>query len=75
MSAQTATDALRSALADLPRAAYTADRAALGPIQQNVCNAVDELKATGMRPEHVLLVVKPIAVEGDAAGTQRERPR
>jgi hypothetical protein len=56
-------DVLRAALANLPHSAYTADRAALGPLHQRVCDVVDELKAAGMKPEHVVLTVKGIAFE------------
>jgi len=56
-------DALRAALAKLPNSAYTADRAALGPLHQRVCDVVDDLKADGMKPEHVVLTVKGIAFE------------
>src|SRR5690348_14748165 len=61
MSAQTATNDLREALARLPDYALAADRAALGPLHEKVCAVVNELKATGMQPEHVLLAVKRIA--------------
>jgi hypothetical protein len=56
-------DVLRAALANLPHSAYAAERAALGPLHQKVCDVVDELKATDMTPEHVILTVKGIAFE------------
>lgn len=40
----------------------------LGPLHRKVCNVVDELKATGMMPEHVLLTVKEIAFEATMGG-------
>jgi hypothetical protein len=63
MPAQTPVDVLRAALAALPAVDYTADRERLGPLHQKVCDVVDELKATGMNPEHVVLAVKGIAFE------------
>src|SRR5689334_18623889 len=58
-----AADALRAALAAIPPAEYTSHRTTRGPIHQKVCDVVDELKATGMAPEHVILAVKGIAFE------------
>jgi len=63
MSAVKSVDVLRSALAALPHSTYTAGRDGLGPLHQKVCNVVDELKAEGMKPEHVMLTVKGIAFE------------
>jgi len=56
-------DVLRSALAALPHSAYSSTREALGSLHQKLCNVVDELKAEGMKPEHVILTVKGIAFE------------
>jgi hypothetical protein len=58
-----ATDALRAALAAIPPIEYTSYRTTRGPTHQRVCDVVDELKATGMAPEHVILAVKGIAFE------------
>lgn len=63
MPAPKSADLLRTALSALPHAAYTAQREALGALHQKVCDVVDELKATGMEPEHVILAVKGIAFE------------
>jgi hypothetical protein len=66
MPPRKATDVLRSAIADLPRSSYSADGTALGSLHKKVCDAVDELKARGMVPEHVLLAVKAIAFDATA---------
>lgn len=58
-----AADTLRAALAAISPSAYTSKRDALGPLHQKVCDVVDELKAAGMAPEHVILAVKGIAFE------------
>jgi hypothetical protein len=58
-----AANSLRAALASIPSAEYTLHRTTRGAIHQKVCDVVDELKATGMAPEHVILAVKGIAFE------------
>jgi hypothetical protein len=63
MATTKAIDVLREALSNLPPSAYMADRHELGPLHQTVCDAVDELKAEGAAPEHVLLAIKGIAFE------------
>jgi hypothetical protein len=72
MPAPNATDVLRAALSDLPPSAYSADRQTLRVLHRQVCDVVDELKAAGMMPEHVILAVKGVAFEammGPLAGT------
>jgi len=58
-----ATGRLRDALAHVPVAAYVGDPEALAPLDQLMCELVEELKAKGMAAEHVLLAVKGIAFE------------
>ena len=58
-----ATDTLREVLSELDPLAHYAKPNTLGTLQQKVCAVVDELKATGMSPEHIMLVVKGIASE------------
>ena len=54
---------LRDELASLTASRYADDRDKLVVLHHKVCNVVDDLKATGMAPEHVMLAVKKIAVE------------
>ena len=63
MNAPCASDALRDALNSLPIAAYSLDPDVLSALRENVCAVVDELKAAGTSPEHVMLAVKAIAIE------------
>jgi hypothetical protein len=59
-----ANELLRQALADLAPAQYEA--AATGKVSslhEKVCAVVDEMRAEGMKPEHVVLAVKGIAFE------------
>ena len=58
-----AADTLRDALRSLPPGAYAINPASLEPLHRLVCNVVDELKADGMSPEHVMLAVKGVAYE------------
>ena len=58
---QSATDALRAALSEFRPNAYTIEPSMLAPLRPKVCAVVDELKAAGAAPEHVLLAVKGIA--------------
>jgi hypothetical protein len=69
MAPQGATDALRSALSSLNPGDFTAS-AMHGPLHANVCAVVDELKAIGARPEHVILTIKAIAHES-SLGSRR----
>jgi len=54
---------LRQALADLAPSQYEAAAAGRGPLHEKVCAVVDEMRAEGMKPEHVVLAVKGIAFE------------
>ena len=63
MYAHSTADALRKALEDIPQVVLLADSKMLDPLHKKVCAVVDELRATGMAPEHVLLAVKGIAYE------------
>ena len=56
-------DSLRQALSDLPPSAYMADRPALDDLHQKLCAVVDDLKAAGLNPEHVMLAIKGVAFE------------
>jgi hypothetical protein len=68
----TSSDALRDALAGLPPIAYAAAAERQGPLQQKVCAVVDDMKAAGMKPEHVILAVKGIAFDAQMGpGSQR----
>jgi hypothetical protein len=64
MSSPKSADVLRAAIADLPPSAYLADRdEKLNSLRHQVSDLVDELKATGMAPEHVMLAVKGVAFD------------
>ena len=63
MPSRSSSDILRDALASLPPSTYDAAGASAGPLHEKVCAVVDELKAEGMKPEHVILAVKGIAYE------------
>jgi hypothetical protein len=65
-------DTLRDALASLSPATLSADPNDMGPLHEKVCAAVDEMKASGMTPERVLIAVKTIARE---AGVSRSGTR
>jgi len=63
MPSRTSSDILRDALAGLPPSAYETTAATSGSLHKKVCAVVDEMKADGMKPEHVMLAVKGIAYE------------
>jgi hypothetical protein len=63
MSNTSSSDALRDALTNLPPSAYEPNAPSVGELHQKVCAVVDELRAAGMQPEHVILAVKGIAYE------------
>lgn len=62
MSGTSPTDILRAALAALPPwSAVSGNSVLVEPLRAKVCAVVDELKARGTAPEHVVLTVKAIA--------------
>jgi hypothetical protein len=64
-------DALRLSLAQLPPSEYPGSRSGVGPLRGQVFDVADDLKAAGLRAEHVLLAVKTIALDSmmDPLGT------
>ena len=72
MSEASSSGALHDALCKLSRSAYDATSPAMAPLRENVCAVVDDLKARGMKPEHVVLALKGIAENaGITAGRWR----
>lgn len=59
---QSPTDALRSTLGALD---VTATLANPETLRERVCAVVEELKKTGMAPEHVILAIKGIVYEAN----------
>ena len=63
MPSRTSSDILRVALANLPPSAYEAGAPTNNSLHKKVCAVVDDMKAEGMKAEHVMLAVKGIAYE------------
>jgi hypothetical protein len=59
------TDALRAALSAVRSAKYHLSAERTNDLRNKVCAVVDELKASGVTPEQVLLVVKRIAADAE----------
>jgi hypothetical protein len=65
MPSPSSSDVLRDALASLAPSAYQAAGTVPGSLHEKVCAVVNDLKADGMKPEHVILAVKGIAFEAE----------
>ena len=68
MTTGSSTDLLREAFVALPPNKYSADDERLSDLHPKVCAVVDDLRAAGMQPEHVILTVKGIAMEAGVSG-------
>jgi hypothetical protein len=66
-----AADSLRAALRELQASSHGPPPDVLGQLRVRVCAMVDELKAGGMLPEHVVLAIKSIAKESMPGGGRR----